>query len=563
MVMVLLRCLPRKAAEDAASDATAWDTQWGDLQAFAKVPVERQDEIRQNLALIASGRARECLEEGVRERVLAAKVEDNRAARTWKFFEPEPLEPRPYPLPALDARPPGWRPFAGGALFLLAGAVLLAVDRWWVAIPVLGVILTITRLLTAFGVVPAARQLFEASQEHEARRLRTLREPRSPGHWVPKQLATDMCRVVEEQFAKARPHRRGIWSEQTVEVRAYLKERLIAQYGNSRRPADAVAWLAHWYAHRAATRPGAAWQSPDADEPESDPAETASPRGRLWLGTVASAATLGALVALGQLPAALLLGIGEAWTAVLGQRLAVLRHAIDLRARAEQRVLVADQEGLAHWRKLLEDRPSDDEMARWLAMDKAHLRFDAIERAGLTQDEVVTHVVMTERATGAREQRVLGRPVRYSAYLVRVFLLTYSGVQEVTATLDFHTGDVLDERRSHFSYVNVACADAEEKGARGVRAGKGEPVRRERLKAVTFSLRLVNGEEAVSVREAYRLPDSDVTLDDEGGDFTSLVLDDSGFESVLRILESVASEGGDWIRRDLERRERWAHSLFD
>lgn len=564
VVMVLLRCLPLRGAGDGASADTAWETQLGDLRAFEKVPVERQDEIRQNLALIASGRARECLEEGVRERVLAKKIAGGRAARVWKFFEPEPLEPRPYPLPSLDAALPGRRPFAGAALFLAAGAALLALDRWWLAIPVLAVLLTSAWLLTSFQVAPAARQLFDASLEREARRLRTLREPASPGHWVPSQLAKDMSRVVEDQFKKARRHRAGIWEEQTVEVRAYLKERLVTQYGNARRSADAVAWLAHWYARRAATEPGAAWQPPDADEAESEPVETASPRGRLWLGAVAPAATLGTLIAVGQLPAALMLLVGTAWIAVLGRRLSVFRHAIDLRTRAEQRVLAADMEGLAHWQKLLEDRPHDDEMARWLAMDKAHLRLDAIERAGLTRDDVVTHVVMTERAADAREHQWPDRPVRCSVYVVRVFLLTYSGVQEVTARLDFASGDILNERRRHFSYTNVACADTAEKGARGVREVKREPVRNERLRAVSFTLRLVNGEEAVSVRETFRRPDRDVTLDDEDDDLVSLVADDdSGFASVLRVLETVASEGGAWIRRDRERRERWAHSLFD
>ncbi len=566
VVMGLLRCLPHKAVGDATSDGDEWDGQWGEFEAFDNVPTKQQDEIRRSLALIANGRARERMDAGARERVLAAKVEADRAARVWKFFEPEPLEPRLYPLPPLDITPPGWRSFFGGALLLLAGATVLAVGPWWAVIPVLGVLAASARLLTPFGVASAAQRLVEAAQEREARRLRTLPEPRSPGHWVPTQLVRNVSTVVDAQFTKFRPHRAGNWSEQTVEVRAYLKERLVAQYGNSQRSADAVAWLGYWYARRAAKLPGPAWQPQGPDEvdpPEPDPLETASPRRWLWLAAVATVATLGALIAGGQLPAAVLLGLGEGWTVVLRQRLAVLRRAMELRGRAEQRLLAEDRQGLKEWRALLADRPTDAEMARWLAMDKAHMRYDAIERAGLVGDDVVTHVVMTEGADGARQHHLEGQPVRYTAYRVRVFILTYSGVQEVTADLDFHTDDIIDEQRGHFRYDTVACADAREKGVRGVRQVKNAPARRERLRTVSFTLRLVNGDEAVVLQETYRPPDSDVALDDTDEDITRLILDNSGFESVLRILESVASEGGDWIRHDQERRQRWAHSLFD
>ncbi len=560
-VMGLLRCLPYKASEEATFDATQWDGQWEDIRAFDEVPAERQDEIRQHLTLIASGRVKERLEAGARDRVLAEKVRADRVGRVWKFFEPDPLEPRLYPLPPLEAKSPDWWLLAGGPLLLLVGAAVVAVHWWWTAVLVLGALLGSIRLLMPFGVDSAARQLVEDAESREAQRLRTLEDPTSPGHWVSNRLVADLGRVVEEQFTDARPHRRGTWSEQTVEVRAYLKERLVAQYGNSRQPADAVTWLARWYARRAATQDGPAWQPRGLDERE--PVELASARRPLWLGAATTVATLGVLVAVGQLAGALLLGVGEVWTIIVAQQLAASRRAIELRERAERRLLVEEQQGFEEWLQVLADRPTDAEMARWLAMDKAHVRYEAIERAGLAEHDVVTHVVMAEGAKGAKRLRLRGGPLRYSAYMVRIFVLSYSGVQEVTAELDFGTGDILNERRNHFRYESVASANAQEKGVRQIRNVKGKPTRSERLRTVSFKLRLVNNEEAVSVRDSYRRPDSDVAVNDQDEELADLVLRNSGFDGVLRILESVASQGSDWIRRHEERRERWAHSLFD
>ncbi|CAO5155095.1 hypothetical protein FAIPA1_180055 [Frankia sp. AiPs1] len=59
-----------------------------------------------------------------------------------------------------------------------------------------------------------------------------------------------------------------------------------------------------------------------------------------------------------------------------------------------------------------------------------------------------------------------------------------------------------------------------------------------------------------------RRPDNDVVPDDQDEAPADLVLRNSGLEGVTRILESVASEGADWIRHDQERRERWASRLF-
>ncbi|SNQ51076.1 conserved hypothetical protein [Frankia canadensis] len=561
VVMGLLRSLPHGTARESTADAEQWNGEWEDLLAFDKVPSERQEEIRRSLAMIASGRVREQLESGVRERVVAEKVRADRVRRVWMFFHPDPLEPKLYPLPPLEAPLPSWQLIAGGPLLLCAGTVLVGMNHWWVAIMVLGIQLGGVRLLGPLGVESRARRLVAEAEERNAQRLRTLPDPRSPGHWVSSGLVRDLCRVVEDQFTEARPHRNGTWAEQTVEVRAYLKERLVAQYGNSQRSADTVAWLARWHARRAATPGGPAWQPRDLDE--AAPAGDTITRRPPWLGAVAAVATLGVLFAVGQVVSAVLLGVGAVWVVLVSRRQAASRRAIALREDAQQRLLVEEQRGLDEWREILADRPSDEEMARWLAMDKAHVRYEAIERAGLVERDVVTHAVMVEGAKGARALRLASGPPRYSAYTVRVFVLSHSGVHEVNAKLDFHTGDILDEQRNHFSYEKVASVSAREKGARRVRNVKGQATQSEKLRAAAVTVRLVSGENAVSVRESYRRPTGGAGLDGQDEDLAELVLRDSGFEGVLRILESVASEGGGWIRRDRERRARWAHSLFD
>ncbi|WP_261569904.1 hypothetical protein [Frankia gtarii] len=561
VVMGLLRCLSFKTGEESSFDATWWDGQWEGLRAFDGLPIERQEEIRRNLTLIAGGQVRERLEAGARERVLSAKVEADRAKRVWKYFEPDPLEPKQYQLPPLKPNTFDWRWLAGGPALLVLGTIVLATNHVWAALLVLGVLLGGVWLLLPIGVDVAARRLVAEAEERERQRLRTLPEPKSPGHYVPTKLVTELCRLVDNQFAKVRPHRRGRWEEQTTEVRAYLKERLVAQYGNSQRSADAVKWLAWWYARRTVALDGPAWQP--ADQSKEDQVEAATARRHLAAGVAVTVVTLTVLVVLGQVPAALFLAVGEVWTAVAAQLLAATRRATALRKRAEQRLLVEDQRGFEEWKQHLDDRPTDAEMARWLAMDKAHVRYEAIEQAGLTERDVVSHAVMTWGAYGARRHRHQGGPIRYSAYMARIFVLSYNGVQEFTARLDFETGDILDERQSSFRYEHVVSSSGKKNGERRVRDVKGNPTRSHRIRSVSFKLELTSGREAVSVQESYHRPIDDAALDDDDDSLTDLVLRDSGFESVRRILASVASEGPDWIRRDQEHRVRLTKSLFD
>ncbi|MCK9895419.1 hypothetical protein [Frankia sp. AgB32] len=552
VVMGLLRWQPDQSGEEVE-----WDGQWQSLRVFDALPARRREEIGEHLTLVVQGRVREHLEAQARRRVLSERVRDDRVKRAWKFFELPPLEPRLYPRAPLAEQPPDRGAYIGGALFLLAGVGVLLASLWWTVVLAIPLLTGSGWVLMRHRTDAQARQLVDAADDLDGQLYRTLGEPKSPGHYVPNELVADLRRVVDEQFAAVRPHRRGNWPEQTAATRAYLKHRLVTQYGNSQRSADQVKWLARWYARRVTEPVAHPWQP--RGRPVDDAVDQPNRDRDFWFGVLGSVLTLAILLAFGQIVAVPLLGAGAGWVVVMGRKAFIVRLAGTMRQGDEQRLLVEERQGLAEWHELLADRPSDTEMARWLAMDKAHIRYDAMDRAGLTDRDVVAHIIMTEGAKGANAARLGDGPLYYSSYLVRVFLLSRSGVREASAELDLLTGDVRNEKRNLFRYDALASARVRETGVRRTRAKNGQPTSSAKLQAVSFKLCLVNGEEIVSVSEALRRPES--SLDEEEG-LADLVLRTSGIESALRVLESVAAEGSDWIVRDQERRARWSHDLF-
>ena len=74
-----------------------------------------------------------------------------------------------------------------------------------------------------------------------------------------------------------------------------------------------------------------------------------------------------------------------------------------------------------------------------------------------------------------------------------------------------------------------------------------------------FRLTLLNGTAIAEVRENPRATRDDrVTDTDDWVD--ELSAQTSGFDSALRVLEAVATEGREWIVRDRERQKRWARN---
>jgi len=531
-----------------------------------ELPQARQEEISLHLDVILDGMTGRQLEAGGTRFVLARRLHERRQKRAWLFFEPTPAVPGPDPVRPVPRELADWAYVVGGGLTLSA-VVLLA--RPFGPGDIAGIV----------GLIGAGCLLLRHSIDRKILRLcfeecqRETVPParRSPGHWVTNSFVEEIHYRVDTRFSAARPHIAGNWPAHTEAARARLKRRLVASYGNAQVQPDKIDWLIRRHADQTAKAwdPDAVNQDSDGPNQESTQSyglrglEPAKRVGRvLGVAFVMASAGLALLMVDGRWATAFLLCVGGALV-IRGASAIRAVHGLRrfLAARSRQRH-DQEMEWYLEWVSQLEDRPTDAEINRWLVMDKIYLRTDAAQRAGLTTDDLVTHVVTVEGTKDARRARVENGPLRYSAYDVQIFLLSQSGVREVTAHLDFLTGEVSNERRTLFRYNTLASARVVERGVRTTKATTLEPVKVERLRAYTLRLTLLNGEEITVIGENLRRNPGDL-LDGAEQDDRLLTLQSSGIEGALPILESVAAEGSEWIAKEHERRQRWARDWAD
>ncbi|SDP40025.1 hypothetical protein [Lentzea jiangxiensis] len=526
------------------------------LDAFGSLPPDRQDEITQHLATIQDGVTQAALEGVYAHRVVAQRMSNGRVQRAWKFFEPEPAPPRPFIAAETKPEQKDWLPvFLGGA------ATLIGLLNSFAATSLPGVLLALPMiiggavLMIHHGAWRAGATMWGQIRLSQVAPPPQQPEPRSPGHWVSTAFVREVHRIVDSRFTEARPHVAGDWPTYTAGIRAHLKRRFVDLYGNAQVPAGAVSWLARWHARKVAE----GWDSnalfhTAVRSPERD---TALHR----VGIGATVAGMVVLVAAGGMGAVLFLAPGCYFAVKAVTRIRGLSRMSALARAHDEQIFAAEQQGYEEWVRVLADRPSDSEMARWLSLDKVCLKNDLVRRNNLTTHDLVTHVVMTEGANGAKRARVLHGPPRYSHYEVQIFLLTRSGVRETRVELNFLTGEARNERRNLFRYDALASASVTEVGLRATH-GEGDGAREvERLRSRRFCLTLVNGRDITVVAENFR-NSNDSLLEDESELFL-VALQTSGIDAALPILEAVAAEGSDWIDREQERRERWSRDWYE
>jgi hypothetical protein len=219
------------------------------------------------------------------------------------------------------------------------------------------------------------------------------------------------------------------------------------------------------------------------------------------------------------------------------------------------------------WKDRLSKRPTDAEIGNWLDSDKSYLKSYAMKQCGLTNRDVVAHVVLAAGLEKTRRARVRRGPPRYAEYTVLVFLLSYNGVRLVAVELDFLTGAVYNELRRSFRYDALASTAVLEQGfqsANGqqhrIRMGNEWHVTDKEALVIrrTFLLSLVNSDSIpVEVDNYEGLLDDSSGEDKEGkAHLDEISRDSSGVAGALQILEAVAAEGREWIAKERERRNR-------
>ncbi|MFC5749805.1 hypothetical protein [Actinomadura rugatobispora] len=519
-----------------------------------------REEIRRHLDLILTGAIQDHLDARFAEVVRRARTADRREERVWKFFEPEPAEPQPIPVrePGLEVlqqtAAAGGALLGGGALILsFALLALLSVK----AAVIVGVVLVAGGGLLAFCL-----------PSHFPKRYSAF-APRNPGPKDPD-FAARVEEIVRRQFARRAPEdalRGAGWHVAMGRFRARLAEELVDLYSRPGTEPSTIEWLADWHAKKIARR----WRSGELRDTR---------RVVKWLGVVPGAGVTAFTVLSmlwkiyqsepritqvavgGFLGGALLLALGRA-DVHLWSRITYTRNRSEAETRTRE-----EREAYERRVALLDDRPDDADMVRWLDYDKIYLRRLAMNQHGLANRDVVAHAVLTEAAPQARRARFSNGPPRFSAYRVWIFLFTLDGVREINVRLDFPTGIAQDQQRIEFRYDVIAAARVTEVGLRfddghreiilprAERPGEGAKERRDAgpssfILFQEFRLTLTSGEPISITVENL---DGAILEDDQ-----NRVPDDSEFTGALRILEAVAADGRDWIARARKRRDHRDH----
>ncbi|WP_280231860.1 hypothetical protein [Nocardia cyriacigeorgica] len=499
--------------------------------AFSKLPMDRQSEIERHLNSILDGAMREHLDPIRRHVVSKMRMSGGRIERARKFFEHDPRQPMRWSAPPIQAKSTDWRDAALGAAATLI-AVGLAVGGGNIVGATIGLV------AVSFGIYLALRWniIWEGHVRH-AQAVWAIFTPQPPE----AQLLFD--KLIDQYFRQGLTGSR--WA-QTEGYRGYLKRRLHQQYPYDDRPGELI-WLIKWHVDRADR------------QYVYRPAETLEVRRakRLrhgWIGVYA----LGLAIWLGTGHyAACLVAIGG-WWGIRGISRIVAVHRAQKLLDTDSEVLYGEEYGaFEKCRQELSDRPSDTEMGQWLYYDRSYILDEAIERANIRKSDLVSYVVLFERASFARKGRVAGGPPRYQRYIVHVFLLTKYGMRTTRMQLNMESGDLSSDRHQMFSYDVVASASVVEKSIRTFRPdGSSVTVAAGR----SLQLTLVNGTCIADVKENPRMADGH-RLEEVDEEDDTVAMRTSGFDSALRILEAVATEGRDWIARE-EERKRLSRNLF-
>ncbi|RSN65461.1 hypothetical protein DMH01_03545 [Amycolatopsis sp. WAC 04182] len=515
------------------------DQSFSAVKAFGDLPADRQDEISRHLSMLFTGALDRQLDAERKHQVSTERFARNREGRAWKFFEPDPVKPVKYRIRTSTTDVDDRRPvFIGGTV---AGLSLVGLFFGPVSFLFWGglVLLVAGSAVTIrYGTEHIGHTLHATSRRDAAR---PADEPAEP---------SQVDKLVDRCFRDACPPDAPDWPEYAAGRRWYLRRRFNdwlrydQDYGQTVKRSK---WLFDWHARRVAQQ----WPGLDS-QLQPEPAASSSARNRQVAGVVLTVVGLG------------LLGVAQRWQVVpiAAGGWFVLPAVIEFfAARSATRFLSADADALfeqemveyERWRAELSDRPDDSEIARWLALDKAYIKAEALRRGDIAERDLVSHVVLNERAPYSRRGVVPHGPPRYDAYQVMVILLTRHGVRASRVYLDFITGEVKNEAWNVFGYDRIASASLTVREKTVKRPAESEHKVRNR----DFRLRLLDGREILAVSD--RVDVENDTEDDEV-ELNQLAAATSGMDAALPILEAVAHKGRDWIEFENDRRAMWSRN---
>ncbi|MEU6798692.1 hypothetical protein ABZ907_43950 [Nonomuraea wenchangensis] len=332
----------------------------------------------------------------------------------------------------------------------------------------------------------------------------------------------------------------GRWLSETAGIRRALRDEVVTLYRESTVNAKRVAWLTRYLVADVARR----WQAGKLWDYRKELRVSVLLKMRCVLTAIAAIVAGGflawsaahvrpLLVSLAAIAA-----LASVWSmARLWLRIAAeyRRHSAD--KREKERLLADRRAAFDRWKRQLDDRPDDLEMARWLECDRKVLMEQAMDLYRLKRQDVLAHAFIEAPATPFYDRaRIENGPWRYSKYKILLFLLTKDGVRQLTQHLDFRKGTTRSRARINYRYDAFTSVQVAE-------TDNGENV---------FELTLTNGD-PIKVKVTDPPTDVTETEDTDPQNASHLTLGTAGLGNALHVLEGVAAESKKWIAFERQR----------
>lgn len=494
-----------------------------------RLDVELGDEILRHLERVLQGALKDGLWHRDVQQAEAGQTAERRRDRVWKFFEPEPAEPR-----IREVRPPDVSPgtvaFAGVMSVVAAGA---AGTLGWLALrrdDSSALIALIVALIAAgVALTNGAEWRYRADGlRAEVRGWRTRNFPSDAAR--PGGFAHQVDRLYlryARRFAPKGPDRAG-WLIDSHAPMSRLRDEICEVYREQRVKADEVKWLIRFQVRELRRQWEAGtlidhrrrWRVPARVRAGTTAGVLVALVSLMWAAQAAARQNLlqtaGAVVALA----------AAGWVAaVVGVRIAAENRRVAVEeAERGQRVTNYWFEH-QRWQHRLSDRPDDMEMGQWLDCDRRILLQHALAAYQLKWSDISAYASMEARGEGSRRARAKNGPWRYSRYKLLVFLLTADGVRQITVELNFARAAFRHWERTNYRYDAMAA----------VRTSLRDDARE-------FQLFLVNG----AVIEVAVTEPGEAGDDEDAEILANGAQDATGLRNTLFVLEGVAAEGRGW-----------------
>lgn len=612
----LVDCVRRQDEADQAGRADTGFLQF--IRDYEALSAACREGIQRHLELLLTGSQAVEVEALIADDAMARRAQqhEDRLRHAWKFFEPTPEPPRERHPDQPDFLT-GQRVLAGlgGVLGLAALVCWLALlqERGVLVTLVAGAIIVGGIELTAYSAIEFAatrERLAEKEREYKRAELGSRSRYSLPEPGTSAEHGDDPEEAETEEEARALARRRQFlriatdhlnaefrkhapraatprkrWQTETAGLKKSLKDDILAVYHEPSLRHGSLNWLISYRAAEIARQ----WH----DKTLRDYQTRLQPRARtvlgLGAGTVATlvAAIYAAIMSIAVWPEAGAI----ATVAMIVAGLLFRASRMDLYLVHKRAIRDDEPELAARFRaeraeydrhvQELHDRPSDADVARWLDDDKIFLKTHALGQLGLARRDILSSATLVEpgpgRYVGIREP--FGPP-RYSSYLISVFLLTDSGVRQVSVTLDTLTGDAYNQVRRSFRHDAIASATVLETGIRfdtgrreamppeGQRGNRrlhpsgAVPYDRARGFDATLILRqeiwlkLMSSETIRLQVQSFDADSNDPAMEDPTY-LLNIALDTSGISAVMELLEAISGHGAQWAAQRERQRRRW------